>query len=99
MKHEFNSIHEDIVSSDKLNTELNKIQELNNRLKQLDAQISSTTDIRNKLKDSLDPIEIRSCGQRLRFLKYHQNDLQYQLFLCSCQIDNLLNKPQEFLHR
>lgn len=89
----------DIVPSDKLNMESNKIQELNNRLKQLDTQLSSTTDLRDKLKDSLDPIEIRSFGQKLRFLKYHQKDLQYQLFLYSCQIDNLLYKPQEFNHR
>lgn len=89
----------DIVPSDKLNMESNKIQELNNRLKQLDTQLSSTTDLRDQLKDSLDPIEIRSFGQKLRFLKYHQKDLQYQLFLYSCQIDNLLYKPQEFTHR
>lgn len=99
LQHEFNSKHEDIIPSDKLNTESQKIQELNNHLKQLDEQLSSTTDIRDKLKDSLDPIEIRSFGQRLRFLKYHQKDLQYQLFLYSCQIDNLLYKPQEFTHR
>lgn len=99
LKHEFNSKHEDIVPSDKLKIESSKIQELNNRLKQLDTKIASTTDIRNKLKDSLDPIEIRAIGQKLRFLIYHQKDLQYQLFLYSCQIDNLLYKPQEFTHR
>lgn len=99
LKHNFDSQHEDIVPSDKLNTESNEIEELNKRLRQLDTQITSTTDIRNKLKDSLDPIEIRSFGQKLRFLLYHQKDLQYQLFLYSCQIDNLLNKPQEFTHR
>lgn len=98
LKHEFGS-NEDIVPSDKLKVESNKIQELNNSLKQLDPQLSSTTDIRDKLKDSLDPIEIRSFGQKLRFLMYHQKDLQYQLFLYSCQIDNLLYKPQEFTHR
>lgn len=98
LKHEFGS-NDDIVPSDKLNAESNKIQELNNSLKQLDSQLSSTTDIRDKLKDSLDPIEIRSFGQKLRFLIYHQKDLQYQLFLYSCQIDNLLYKPQEFTHR
>jgi chromosome segregation ATPase len=98
LKNEFGS-NEDIVPSDKLKTESNKIQELNNSLKQLDPQLSSTTDIRDKLKDSLDPIEIRSFGQKLRFLIYHQKDLQYQLFLYSCQIDNLLYKPQEFTHR
>lgn len=99
LKNEFNSKNEDIVPSDKLNIETNKIQELNNCLKQLDTQLSSTTDTRDKLKDSLDPIEIRSFGQKLRFLKYNQKDLQYQLFLYSCQIDNLLYKPQEFTHR
>lgn len=98
LKHEFGS-NEDIVPSDILNTESNKIQELNNSLKQLDPQFSSTTNIRDKLKDSLDPIEIRSFGQKLRFLIYHQKDLQYQLFLYSCQIDNLLYKPQEFTFR
>lgn len=98
LKREFGS-NEDIVPSDKLNSESNKIQELNNSLKQLDPQLTSTTDIRDKLKDSLDPIEIRSFGQKLRFLVYHQKDLQYQLFLYSCQIDNLLYKPQEFTHR
>lgn len=97
--HEFNSKHEDIVPSDKLNAESFKIQELNDRLKQLDILLTSVTDVRDKLKDSLDPIEIRSFGQKLRFLKYHQKDLQYQLFLYSCQIDNLLYKPQEFTHR
>lgn len=99
LKNEFNSKNEDIVPSDKLNTETNKIQELNNCLKELDTQLSSSTDIRDKLKDSLDPMEIRSFGQKLRFLKYHQKDLQYQLFLYSCQIDNLLYKPQEYTHR
>lgn len=99
LQHEFNFNQEDIVPSDKLNIELNKIQELNNQLKQLDTQLLSTTDIRDKLKDSLDPIEIRSYGQKLRFLKYHQKDLLYQLFLYSCQIDNLLYKPQEFTNR
>jgi len=99
LQHEFNYKQEDIVPSDKLNTEMKKIQELNNQLKQLDTQLLSTTDIRDKLKDSLDPIEIRSYGQKLRFLKYHQKDLLYQLFLYSCQIDNLLYKPQEFTHR
>jgi len=98
LNHEFD-FNEDIVPSDKLNTESNKIRELNNSLKQLDPQLLSTTDIRDKLKDSLDPIEIRSFGQKLRFLMYHQKDLQYQLFLYSCQIDNLLYKPQEFTHR
>ncbi|XP_026810785.1 uncharacterized protein LOC113552228 [Rhopalosiphum maidis] len=98
LKNEFGS-NEDIVPSDKLKIESNKIQELNNSLKQLDPQLSSTADIRDKLKDSLDPIEIRSFGQKLRFLIYHQKDLQYQLFLYSCQIDNLLYKPQEFTHR
>lgn len=98
LKHEFGS-NDDIVPSDKLNAESNKIKELNNSLKQLDPQFSSTADIRDKLKDSLDPIEIRSFGQKLRFLIYHQKDLQYQLFLYSCQIDNLLYKPQEFTHR
>lgn len=99
LQHNFDSQHEDIVPSDKLNTELNKIEELNKHLKQLDTQITSNTDIRDKLKESLDPIEIRSFGQKLRFLLYHQKDLQYQLFLYSCQIDNLLYKPQEFTHR
>lgn len=99
LKHEFNSKHEDIVPSNKLNKESSKIQELNDRLKQLDTQIASTTEIRDKLKDSLDPIEIRAFGQKLRFLIYHQKDLQYQLFLYSCQIDNLLYKPQEFTYR
>lgn len=99
LQHAFNYKLEDIVPSDKLNAELNKIQKLNNHLKQLDAQLLSTTDVRDKLKDSLDPIEIRSFGQKLRFLKYHQKDLLYQLFLYSCQIDNLLHKPQEFTHR
>lgn len=99
LKHDFNSKYEDIVPSDKLNKELNEIQKLNNRLKQLNTQFSSTTDAQDKLKDSLDPIEIRSFGQKLRFLKYHQKDLEYQLFLYSCQIENLLHKPQEFLHR
>lgn len=99
LQHEFNYNQEDIVPSDKLNAELNKIQELNDQLKQLDTQLLSTTDIRDKLKDSLDPIEIRSYGQKLRFLKYHQKDLLYQLFLYSCQIENLLYKPQEFRHR
>lgn len=99
MTHDFNSKHEDIVPSDKLNAELFKIQELNDRLKHLDSQFASITDVRNKLKDSLDPIEIRSFGQKLRFLKYHQNDLRYRLFLYSCQIDNFLYKPQEFTHR
>lgn len=99
LQHEFNSKQKDTLPSDKLNTESNKIQELNNQLKELDVQLSSTTDVRDKLKDSLDPMEIRSFGQRLRFLKYHQKDLQYQLFLYSCQIDNLLYKPQEFTHR
>lgn len=99
LQHGFNLKQEDIVPSDKLSAESLKIQELNSRLKQLDTQLSSTTDIRDKLKDSLDPIEIRSFSQKLRFLRYHQKDLQYQLFLYSCQIDNLLYKPQEFTHR
>lgn len=99
MKHKFNAKHEDIVPSDQLNTESSKIQELNDHLKQLDTKISSTTDIRDKLKDSLDSIELRAFGQKLRFLIYHQKDLQYQLFLYSCQIDNLLYKPQEFIYR
>jgi len=97
--HKFNSNHEDIVPSDKLNAESSRIQELNDRLKQIDVQLASATDVRDQLKDSLDPIEIRSFGQQLRFLKYHQKDLQYQLFLYSCQIDNFLYKPQEFTHR
>lgn len=99
LKQNFNSKYDDIVPSDKLNTELNEIQELNNQLEQLNTQLSSISDTRDKLKDSLDPIEFRSFGQKLRFLKYHQKDLQYQLFLYSCQIENLLHKPQEFLHR
>lgn len=99
LQHEFISENDDIVPSDKLKSESCKIQDLDNRLKGVDAQFTPTTDIRDKLKDSLDPIEIRSFGQRLRFLKYHQKDLQYQLFLYSCHLDNLLYKPQEFAHR
>uniref|UniRef100_A0A2H8TRL4 Nesprin-1 n=1 Tax=Melanaphis sacchari TaxID=742174 RepID=A0A2H8TRL4_9HEMI len=98
LKNEFGS-NEDIVPSDTLNTESKKIQELNKSLKQLDPQLLSITDIRDKLKDSLDPKEIRLFGQKLRFLIYHQKDLQYQLFLYSCQIDNMLYKPQEFTYR
>lgn len=99
LKHEFDSKQEDTIPSDELNIETTKIQELNNRLNQLDDQLLSTNDIRDKLKDSLDPLEIRSLGQKHRFLKYYQKDLQYQLFLYSCQIDNLLYKPQEFTQR
>lgn len=99
LQHVFNSKNEDIVPSDVLNEESGKVQALNDRLKQLDAQLASITDVRNELKDSLDPIEIRSYGQKLRFLRYHQKDLQHQLFLYSCQIDNLSYKPQEFTHR
>lgn len=99
LKHDFDSKYTDIVPSDKLKIESSKIEELNNRLKQLDSQFSSTTEIRNNLKDSIDPMEIRSLSQKLRFLKYYQKDLLYQLFLYSCKIDNLLYKPKEFTQR
>ncbi|XP_050520721.1 muscle-specific protein 300 kDa-like isoform X4 [Daktulosphaira vitifoliae] len=90
---------EDFVPSDKLKNNLNEIDNLKSCLNQLDLNFLSANEARDKLKDSLDPIEIRTFGQKIRFLKYHQKDLLHQLFLQTCRIEYLMYKPQEFSNR